>query len=232
MIEILNRWTRAVMYSSEASKTIAEAVAEARLRDADLSGADLSGADLRDADLSGADLSGAVLRDAVLRDADLRGADLSDADLSGADLRGADLSDADLRDAVLRDADLRGADLRGADLTPVRDDFWAVIASVPSEIPALRAALVEGRVDGSTYHGDCACLVGTVANARHCAYDGIPGLSPNSARPAERFFLSIKPGDTPDKSEFAQLAVEWLDEFDSRMRANYGIKPEAINVGN
>jgi hypothetical protein len=73
-VQILNRWTGAV---------IREAPADAR-GGADLRGAVLSRADLSDADLSGADL----------RDADLRGADLSRADLSRADLRGADLRDA------------------------------------------------------------------------------------------------------------------------------------------
>jgi Pentapeptide repeats (8 copies) len=134
MFEIINRYTKVVLYKSEASSTVREATVEAVKSGADLSGADLSGADLRGADLRGADLSGADLRGAYLRDAYLRGADLSGADLrdaylrgaylrdaylrgadlSGADLRDAYLRDADLRDAYLRDADLRGADLRGA----------------------------------------------------------------------------------------------------------------------
>ena len=54
MIEILNRYTKAVLYTSATADTIAAAVLETRTR-----GADLSGADLRGADLSGADLRGA-----------------------------------------------------------------------------------------------------------------------------------------------------------------------------
>jgi len=30
-------------------------------------------------------------------------------------------------------------------------------------------------------------------------------------RPAERFFLAIKEGDTPETSEFAKLACEWSE---------------------
>ena len=134
---------------------------------------------------------------------------------------GADLTDADLRGAVLT-----GADLRGADLTPIRNDLWAVLSSVPHEVAGLRTALLEGRVDGSTYEGACACLVGTLANVRHCKYDAIPTLRPDSARPAERFFLSIKPGDTPDTSQPAKLALEWIDTWLANMTAAFGPAPE------
>ena len=136
MIEIIHRYTNAVLYRAESATTLREAVeagvaagadlrgaylrgadlTDAYLRGADLTDADLRGAYLRGADLADADLRGAYLTDADLADADLRGADLTDADLRGAYLRGADLADADLRGADLRGADLRGADLRGADL--------------------------------------------------------------------------------------------------------------------
>jgi uncharacterized protein YjbI with pentapeptide repeats len=185
----------------------------AYLRDANLNGANLRGADLSGADLSGAYLRGADLRDANLSDADLSGAYLSGADLSDADLRGANLSDAYLGDAYLRGADLRGADLRDADLTPIRDDVWAVLSSCPAEVPALRAAIAEGRVDGSTYTGDCACLVGTLANARGCEFDELATVKPNAGRPAERFFLGIAKGDTPATNQFSAIALAWVDEW-------------------
>jgi hypothetical protein len=74
MIEIKNRFTGAIIYSSNC-ETLREAVIEYLKKEkANLSGANLSGADLSGAKLSGADLSGAYLS----------GADLSGADLSGA----------------------------------------------------------------------------------------------------------------------------------------------------
>ncbi len=77
--DIVNRWTRALVYSSNTAQDLRSAILEAVKSRADLRGADLRGADLRGA---------------VLRSADLSGAVLSGADLSGADLRGADLSGA------------------------------------------------------------------------------------------------------------------------------------------
>jgi hypothetical protein len=190
-------------------------LSDAYLRGAYLRGANLSDAYLRGANLSDADLSDADLSDAYLSDAYLRGANLSDADLSGADLSGADLSDADLSDAYLSDAYLRGANL-----SPIKTDFFDVLLRAPREVPALRAALMAGGVDGSTYEGECACLVGTIANARHANHRELgAGLKPDSSRPAERFFLAIRKGDTPDTNGAAKIAVEWIDEFAGLMAA-------------
>jgi len=209
--KIVSRW--------DSSRVLFECEIPADLRDADLSGADLRGAVLRDADLRGADLRDADLSGAVLRGAVLRGAVLRDADLRGADLRGADLSDADLSDAVLSDAvligaDLRGADLRDADLSEQKNDFFDILLRAQGEIAGLRAALVAGRVDGSTYEGECACLVGTIAHVRGGQYDALGnGLKPDASRPAERWFLGLRKGDTPKTSQISQITVEWLDEF-------------------
>ncbi len=204
----------------------------AHLRRADLTGAHLTGAHLRRADLTGADLTGADLRDADLTGANLTGADLTGADLTGADLTGADLRDADLtgahltgadlRGAHLRDAHLRDAHLRDAHLTPIRDDLWAVLSAAPAEVAGLLAALKEGRVDGSVYCGDCACLVGTLAKVRGCAYDAIAGLTPDSRRPAERWFLNIHPGNTPETSDVVQLTEEWVETWLANMRHAFG----------
>ena len=228
--EITSRWSGAVLFSleTESMKLTVEAAIRtgavlrgADLRGADLTGAVLTGADLTGADLTGADLTGAVLTGAVLRGAVLTGADLTGAVLTGADLRGADLRGADLTGAVLTGAVLTGADLTGADLTPIRDDIWAVLSSSPAEVAGLRAAIAEGRIDGSTYEGACCCLVGTLANVRHCKYSDIPTLMPNASRPAERFFAAIKPGDIPENSQFSQLALEWVDLWLANMQAAF-----------
>jgi hypothetical protein len=232
--EIKSRWTGNVLFSLECDswKVCVEAAVKSRadLRGADLSDAVLSGADLRDADLRDADLSGADLRGADLRDADLRDAVLSGAVLSGADLSGADLRDADLSDADLRDADLRDADLSRAVLTPIRDDIWAVLSSLPAEVPALIKALKAGRVDGSTYTGECSCLVGTLAAARGADVENLGSLKINASRPAERFFMGIRKGDTPETNQFSKLALEWSEQWLANMRAAFSNNDDLVRA--
>ena len=230
--EIRNRWTNAVQFTADITCApdatigvrIGLAVMWARQNDANLSGANLSGADLSDAYLSGANLSGAYLRGANLRGANLRGADLSGANLSDAYLSDAYLSDANLSDAYLSGANLRGANLRGAylrganlsdaNLRSFKADFWAILTTARKEIPGLITAMREGRIDGSTYSGECACLVGTIANVRHVSADT---LEQDSSRPAEQWFLMIKKGDKPGDDSgggFAlQQALEWAEEY-------------------
>jgi uncharacterized protein YjbI with pentapeptide repeats len=213
-IKILNRWTGAVLYQSDVADDVGAAAMAAVA----------SGANLGDADLRGADLGGANLRDADLGGANLRGADLGGADLSGADLRDANLGGANLSDADLRGADLRGANLGERNLRRFRDDVWAVLSSAPVEAVGVLSALRAGRVDGSQYQGECACLVGTIANTRGCDYNDIPALRPDASRPAEQWFMQIKPGDTPETSEAAKLAEGWVSEWCAAMIAAFGVR--------
>jgi hypothetical protein len=141
------------------------------------------------------------------------GANLEGAFLAGANLEGAKLEGAKLEGANLRSAYLEGANLRSAYLDPIRNDYELVLLSAYFEIDGLRQALVEGRVHGSTYRGECACLVGTIANIRECEPLTMGDIRPDSNRPIEIFFLAIRRGDTPETSQFCKLAVEWLDAF-------------------
>ena len=196
----------------------------ANLTRADLTGANLTDADLTGADLTGTDLTRANLTRANLTRADLTGANLTDADLTGADLTGTDLTRANLTRANLTRANLTGADLTGTDLTRayltranltgVRNDLWDVLIRARHEVPGLLAALRSGKVDGSTYQGECACLVGTIANVRHESVDHLGhGLKPNSCRPIERWFMAIRKGDTPEISQVAKITEGWIVEF-------------------
>ena len=117
---------------------------------------------------------------------------------------------------------LSRANLSRANLTPIRDDIFAVLSAAPAEVPALIEALKSGKVDGSTYEGDCCCLVGTIANAKGCEYRFIETIKPNSSRPAERFFLGINKGDTPDTNQFSALALQWAEEWLCRMQSAFG----------
>ena len=124
---------------------------------------------------------------------------------------GADLSGADLSGAYLRGAYLRGADLRDADLRSVKADFFMILAMGHTEVPHLIKALREGRVDGSTYEGECACLVGTLENG------GASGVPHQSDSPAEQWFWPIrkgtKPGDDSEGGFRSAKALEWALEY-------------------
>ncbi len=189
----------------------------ADLRDANLHGANLYGADLRDANLHGANLYGADLRDA-----NLYGADLRDANLYGADLHGANLYDANLYGADLHGANLRDADLHGANLDNLPKDFinqcsrdiLFILGCLKSEVPALRQMLVDGKVDGSQYEGECACLIGSLANAdggmdKVCS--AIPFYEKGTHNYGEMWFLNIHKGDTPKTNQFSKHAVMLCD---------------------
>ena len=154
----------------------------------------------------------------------------SAANLYGANLKGANLEGANLEGADLKGANLEWANLEWANLEPIRDDLWAVLSAAPSEVEGLRKALKEGRVNGSTYEGQCACLVGTIANVRGCRYDQLPVLKPRSNRPAERFFLGIKTGDTPDTNQFSKLALEWVEQWLNNMQKAFSAKPSKKRV--
>ncbi len=121
---------------------------------------------------------------------------------------------ANLRGANLRGANLGDANLGDADLGVFKADFFDILLRAPREIDGLRDALVGGRVDGSTYFGECACLVGTIAKVRDVNYAELGnGITPNSSRPAEQWFMSIGKGDTPENNSVSRLTVEWVDEF-------------------
>ena len=160
----------------------------------------------------------ATVKDALLAaiavKADLRRADLSEAYLSEADLSGADLSEAMLSEAYLSEADLRRADLSGADLSVIKADLFLVLAlGGVEETRGLLESLRSGEIDGSQYEGECCCLVGTLANQKGCAYNAIEGLIPNAYRPAERWFLAIRTGDTPETSQVAKITEGWIEEW-------------------
>jgi len=162
------------------------------------------------------DISGAALA-AIAENANLRYANLEGANLEGADLEGADLEGANLEGANLEGANLRYANLRGA-----RDDIFAVLSAAPAEAQAVADALAAGKVSGSAYEGECCCLVGTIANSKRCSFLQIDGLVPNSNRPAEKWFLAIKTGDTPANSQIVKITHEWVTSWIERMKAAFG----------
>lgn len=127
----------------------------------------------------------------------------------------ADFSCKNLIGANMEDADMRGAKLEYkqlilANLVEIKKDFIIILSTNRAEIPGLLTALKEGRVDGSTYEGECTCLVGTIAKIKKVDVATLPR---NSMRPAERWFLAIKKGDNPENNPFSKITCEWIEEF-------------------
>jgi hypothetical protein len=240
-IEIKNRWTDKVLFELETEnntikKTVTTAVESgANLRNADLTGSDLieanlMGADLVGANLRSADLVGANLTAADLRASDLTAADLTDTNLTSANLKAANLTDSNLTDSNLTGtnfigadlrgtnfigADLIGANLKGANLTPIKYDMFALLIYAKSEIANLKKSIIEGKIDGSTYEGECACLCGTLEKTTNETIEKKIFDLRDSNRPIERFFMGIKKGDTPETNQLSKIALEWVKEFET-----------------
>jgi uncharacterized protein YjbI with pentapeptide repeats len=221
LIEIKNWATGETIYSME-SVSLKEALEEAVL-----AGIDLSYAKLNRAELNGAKLNGAKLNGAKLNGAELNGAKLNGAKLNGAELNGAKLNGAKLNRAELNRAELNRAELNGAKA----DLYMTLVAAIP-ELPGLKKALMEGRINGSQYEGDCACLVGTIANIRHEDYATLKGITADSSRPSERIFLAIKKGDTPENNPIAKIILGWIEEFESYIYPVTGEPLKIIEVQN
>jgi len=198
------------------------------LRGSNLRGSNLSGSDLRWSDLSWSNLSGSDLSWSDLRWSNLRWSNLRGSNLSGSDLRWSDLSWSNLRWSDLRWSNLRWSDLRWgnlrwsnlrwSDVAPARSDFLSEVLKLPNELEFLRDALKAGKVDGSTYVGECRCLAGTLAKAKGVKnYNGENiknGLMfhADAGSPREVFFRAISKGDTPKKNPACKIALEWTEE--------------------
>lgn len=109
----------------------------------------------------------------------------------------------------------------------VKADLFRVLRTAPEEIPYLCQALEEGRVNGRSYHGRCACLIGTLANGRlercpellqgkdewKAQLRVVNDLKPDVHSPIEQWFLTIRPDQTPDNSDQVRLTLTWIAEF-------------------
>jgi len=141
------------------------------------------------------------------------GANLSDANLRGAHLSGANLSDAYLSGANLSDANLGGANLGGANLLSFKSDIWRVLMYTKKEVAGLKKAMIEGKINGSVYSGDCCCLKGTLAKVKGCTISEA-GLFERSSELCEQWFMQFKEGQTPKNYSPMKMTLEWIEEFE------------------
>ena len=96
----------------------------------------------------------------------------------------------------------------------IKEDFYKVLDIAKHETKSLYDSLCSGKIDGSKYEGECACLVGTIAKARHENYKKLGiNLRPNSNRPSEQFFMMIRKGDMPENNPASAKVKEWMEEW-------------------
>jgi len=216
--DVLNRFSGEIQFTAEIDCADSEphcwklrlAVQWAIKTGADLSDTDLSGADLSYTDLSYTDLSDADLSYTDLSYTDLSYTDLSDTDLSGANLRRTNLYCADLRRADLNYAKLSGANLSGA-----KEDFLREVLKMPGELEFLRDAIRNGKINGSVYDGECACLAGTLSKATGKSWSIFKDDSPieiDASSTLARFFMGIAEGDTPETNPISAIALKWTNK--------------------
>lgn len=205
-MEILHRHTKKVLFSRNGISSMDTLVWLVNQAATSLSGADLSGADLSGENLSGMDLSGA----------DFSGSDLSDVSATSANFSGADFTRTNILGADFRGAYLSGVNLREAKVEEIKQDMFQVLAMAPNEVANLKKAVIEGRIDGSTYQGDCACLNGTLSKSEEKEVVQYLFSLRDASRPIEKFFLGINIDDTPKNNPISELVLEWIEEFEQQ----------------
>ena len=153
----------------------------------------------------------------------------------------ANLRGANLYEANLYEANLRGANLREANLWQLPRDFinqcsrdiLSIFNYLSKEVKFLKEKLVEGEIDGSQYQGDCACLIGTLANGdggieKVC--QAIPFYEKGTHNFGEMWFLNIREGDTPENNQFAAhvLALINMHETGKYHTIEYNPTPKQL----
>jgi len=108
-----------------------------------------------------------------------------------------------------------GADLSGAKLRRAKEDFLREVLKMPGELEFLRDAIRNGKINGSVYEGECACLAGTLSKATGKSWSIFKDDSPiaiDASSPRERFFMGIAEGDTPETNPISAIALEWTNK--------------------
>ena len=96
--------------------------------------------------------------------------------------------------------------------------MFLLLIHAKSEIESLKKAIIDGKIDGSTYEGECACLCGTLEKTKNTDLKNKIFDLRDSSRPIEMFFQGIKKGDMPETNQFSKLALEWVEEFELLMK--------------
>jgi hypothetical protein len=121
------------------------------------------------------------------------------------------------------------------DLAAVKQDLHKVLELAPWEAESVRLAVIQGKVDGRTYGGECCCVKGIIAQNLGIETSQINrfyGIMPDAHSPMEEFLYNIVPGDTPETSAYSKFILDCLDEFIAEQAAlSAGKLEEAVQAG-
>jgi hypothetical protein len=200
------------------TKIIGMSFANSKMNGMDLSGCTFSSCYMSGAKLTNCELQNTLFSSCSLRDVDFSGSDLSDARFSATDLSEADFFGATMRCVTLGSSTLRGvANLPTSVIDVFKKDMLYVLMHSPKEVPALKKALLAGRIGGACYVGECCCLIGTLAKA-----DGgldeyakqLPFYHRGLENPCEVLFYQIQMGDTPSTNQFSKIALDVIEYYE------------------
>lgn len=91
-----------------------------------------------------------------------------------------------------------------------REDLYRWLDLFPDRVPALLDAVRQGRLDGSTYHGKCRCVIGYLSSRPLSDAWEFGSDRPDSI---EEFVQGIIPGDTPSNSPVMAHLERWILEW-------------------
>lgn len=94
-------------------------------------------------------------------------------------------------------------------------DMIATAYGTPEARAFLRDAILNGRIKGDSYWGECRCFVGTLFQALDTEVQCVPTFMEHEndygIYPIERLFLYVNTGDIPATNPVLALAIQWLD---------------------
>jgi uncharacterized protein YjbI with pentapeptide repeats len=227
-LQIKNRWTGEILFEFEKEgnthkETVTEFLKEkagTTIRDADLSEMDLSGVSFYNSSFYNSSFDNSSFYNSSFYNSSFDNSSFDNSSFDNSSFYNSSFYNSSFYNSSFYNSSFDNSTIKFLEeanqiglLDFIRDDYWAILIAAGHEVPGIRAAIIEGRIDGSAYEGTCACLCGTIANIRGVNYKALEAIKPNSNRPVERFFANIKKGDTPETNISSKYALQWLDEF-------------------
>ncbi len=119
--------------------------------------------------------------------------------------------------SALRSAGYSASALRDTELSSERDIKNKCKKMGREESQFVCDTLYRGLMDGRQYGSieSCGCFLGSAAKKARLSVDDFCkklGIKKNADSPAEKWFMGVSVGDTPENNYAAKKGVEWIEE--------------------